>query len=220
MAGTGRVSERLAGAGWDFTCVDLSREMLQVLWRKAPGWEGSARAICADVCDLPLPTRFALVVIPFHSFAELTDGADQRRALAEIHRVLLPGGRCICTLHNPRVRTRSLTGIRELRGTFDLPSGGAVLELYVEASLDAVTRIAESVQTYRILDSGGEMASERVQKVRFALIERPEFEGMARAAGFRVDQLYGDYARAEFLPDESPHMIWILEKPAGGGVWR
>ena len=213
MAGTGRVSQSVAEVRGDLTCVDSSLRMLQVLKSKtAPT---AARVACADVRALPLRPRYALALIPFHSFAELIEREDQLRTLREIHRVLVPAGRFVCTLHNPAMRTQSLTGQSTLRGSFALPSGEGTVELWTEESFDAVTRVAESLQDCRIFDAAGELRSERVQKVRFALIERAELEEMAGAVGFRVVELYGDYERSQFSPRESPHMIWTLEKVGG-----
>ena len=101
--------------------------------------------VCADVCALPLQGPYGLVIIPFHSFAELTQADDRRATLQEIRRVLAPGGRFICTLHNPSVRTSTLDGDDSMLGTFQRFDAPGQLELWVRGTLDARARIAESV---------------------------------------------------------------------------
>ena len=49
--------------------------------------------------------------------------------------------------------------------------------------------------------------------MEFELIERGQFEAMALAAGFRVLELHGSYAREPFVPGSSPVQIWELERP-------
>jgi hypothetical protein len=41
---------------------------------------------------------------------------------------------------------------------------------------------------------------------------KDEFEALAKAAGFKVKALYGDYSYAEFSEDSSPFMIWLFER--------
>ena len=91
MAGTGRVSKHLANANPDLTCVDVSRQMVEVLMKKFVGAGRAPKAICADVRSLPLDCRFELALIPFNSFSELTSRRDREQTLAEINRVLCLG---------------------------------------------------------------------------------------------------------------------------------
>jgi hypothetical protein len=129
-------------------------------------------------------------------------------------------GRLVCTLHNPTVRERSLTGDVVTLGTFDLPSAGGSVEVSAQGTLDRRTGIAESAQTYRIRDARGKMRAQRMQTVRFSLIGYQDFGEMAHASGFVASDVYGDYERSPFDAERSPYMIWMLEKaaavPVGG----
>ena len=217
MAGTGRVSLAMAAAtGGTVTCVDRSAGMLCELQQKALG-ATSVRVICADVCDLPLRAGFDLVVIPFNSLAEVVTGVHQRRVIAEIWRVLEPGGLFICTLHNPRVRRRTLDGMPRVLGTFELPDATR-LEITMAGSVDAVGRIARSEQKYRRFDAEGAVVEEQAQIVRFALITRGELEAMANDQGFEVETLHGDYGRSGFDSEHSPFMIWRFRRCRRGAA--
>jgi hypothetical protein len=48
--------------------------------------------------------------------------------------------------------------------------------------------------------------------MNFVLPQREEFENLAKAAGFKVLALYGDYTYSPFEDEISPHMIWVLSK--------
>jgi len=212
MAGTGRVSCTIQRASQRLTCVDISLEMLRVLRRNLAGLVPAPLVVCADIRSLPLVAdRYELALIPFNSLAELITTEDQREALNEVRQVLRVGGHLICTLHNPALRVQSLDERRKLLGTYQLPEDRQ-LEVWVRGSVDRVTDVVCSVQTYRIYGSRGELEAEQTQEIRFALIARESFEGLAVDAGFRVVELLGDYDGSSFTPDVSPYMIWTMEK--------
>ncbi len=48
--------------------------------------------------------------------------------------------------------------------------------------------------------------------IRFALLQRTEFEALAEASGFQIRSFYGDYTYAPFQEETSPYMIWVLGK--------
>jgi SAM-dependent methyltransferase len=96
--GTGALAARLAGSGYDVTGVDPSDRMLEVMRRRAPGIEavhagGEALPFGDGAFDL------ALTVATLHHVA----APDAVRAvLAEMARVVRPGGHVLIWDHNPR----------------------------------------------------------------------------------------------------------------------
>lgn len=213
MCGTGRVSIPLAEAGVRLTCVDASAGMLARLREKLarrPTVARNVTVIETDVRRLTLDHQFDLIVLPFHSFGELTSPRDQQEALASVAGLLRAGGRFICPLHNPAIRRATLDGSLRLLGRFQL--NGGELHLWSVATYDANTHLADGVQLYEEYDSAGTMLRKRQLPLRFALIEHDQFEAMALAMGLRVVALYGDYAYAPFQPDTSPYQVWVLTK--------
>lgn len=209
MAGTGRLSLPLIEAGVALTCVDGSPGMLNVLSRKLTAQNLRAEILCADVCDLQLAPRFPLAILPFQSFMEIIGEARQRAALAAVFACLLPGGRFICTLHNPARRRAQVDGTLRLVGQFPLPAGTLVVSGCEQGGQPVVTRL----QFFEIFDPAGQLRDKRLLPMAFALIEKASFEAMAQDAGFQVIALYGRYDRAPFDPGQSAVMIWVLEKP-------
>ncbi len=208
MAGTGRLSLPLIEAGVKLTCVDSSEAMLEVLSRKLKQRGLHADIICADVCQLSLPARFELAILPFQAFMEIIGEADQRAALAAVFKCLAPGGRFICTLHNPAIRRRQVDGLLRLVGQFPTEGGPLVVSGFEQGGTPVVSR----QQFFEFFDSEGCLLEKRLLQMKFAFVEKDEFERMVQSAGFRVAQLYGSYDRAPFDPAHSPVMIWILEK--------
>jgi SAM-dependent methyltransferase len=213
MCGTGRVSLPLAGAGARLTCVDLSAEMLAVLSDKLKQHGLQANIVQADVCKLDVGRSFDLILIPFNSFGEIVTPQSQRQALQRIWQHLAPGGRFICTLHNPAVRARSVDGKLHLWGQHPLPGGRGKLLFWGLQEFDRPDKLVVKVlQFYEEYDSGGTLRAKRLLELHFSLIDREAFESQAAEAGFKVAALYGNYDRSAFDPDHSPFLIWELRK--------
>jgi len=212
MCGTGRVSLPLLKAGIDLTCVDSSGGMLDVFRGKLREGGLSTELIEADVCELCLDRRFDQIFIPFHSFAEIIDPAQQRQALRAIRAHLSPTGRFICTLHNPPVRLKSVTGRKRKLSDFALAGGPEVLSMSSVEHYDTASSEVTGTQFYEVRDSAGAVLSEMEVPLRFRLHTRESFEVLVTSEGFARLALYGDYVRAPFEPEKSPFIIWILRK--------
>lgn len=216
MSGTGRVSVSLAeSVSGSVTCIDRSLSMLRVLRRKTAD-QSHIRVVCADVCALPLRSGFDLVIVPFNSLAEVIERDDRRLLMAEVWRALIPGGRFVCTLHNPVVRLRTLDGRQRELGSFELPDGGR-LEVSVTGTVGTKSGVATSDQIFRRFNRKGKLLEERRQSVRFGMVARSEVELMAERQGFRMVELVGDYDGAEFDYENSPFMIWQFQRPEAEG---
>ncbi len=210
MAGTGRISIPLVEAGIELTCVDVSEAMLERLRAKLRARGLSAVVHRADIRDLDLRERFALAVIPFHSFSEIVEPDDAGRALGSAVRHLGAGGRLIVALHNPPVRLREVDGALRLTSSHVTDAGQLVVSGFER--FDPLTRIVTRAQFYELFDLKGQLESKRMLEMRFRLIWRPEFEELAREAGLEVEALYGDYNYADFDERSSPFMIWVLRR--------
>jgi SAM-dependent methyltransferase len=208
MAGTGRLSLPLLESGAKLTCVDSSNAMLEVLSRKLKQRGLHADIVCADVCRLDLSARFELAILPFQAFMEIVGEENQRAALAAVFKYLVPGGRFICTLHNPAVRRKQVDGLLRLVGHFPTESGALVVSGFEQGGNPVVSR----QQFFEFFDVDGRLREKRLLQMQFAFVEKDEFERMAQSAGFHVTQLYGNYDRAPFDPLRSPVMIWRFEK--------
>jgi SAM-dependent methyltransferase len=213
MAGTGRLSLPLVEAGADLTCVDRAAGMLAVLAKKLDDRGLRAEIHCCDVCSLRLPPRFGLAILPLNSFTEIVGDGRQRAALSAVFASLLPGGRFICTLHNPAVRRAEVDGTVRVMGRFPFEDGSLVVSASEHGGQPVVSRL----QFFEYFRADGSLAWSRLLPMEFELIERRAFEGMAVGAGFRPAELYGSWERVPFDPVASSQMIWVLEKPMTQG---
>ncbi len=213
MAGTGRLSLPLAKAGAKLTCVDISGSMLARLRTKLADGGLEAEVVEADVCQLALPGRsYGLALLPFQSFGELITLEAQQAALERVMAHLQPGGRFVCTMHNPSVRRAMVDGQLRLLGTFTLPEGRGTLLLWSLQQFLPDTSLVRASQFYEQYDLEGCLKNKHWLDVHFSLVNRSGFEVLAEASGFRVAALYGSYDRSPFHDETSPFMIWVLER--------
>ncbi len=205
-AGTGRVTAALLSGSEPVVALDLAPAMLQRLVARHAA--AGVRAVAGDVTRLPFSSgRFALVVIPFNSFGELTEPGDRAAALKETRRVLVPGGRAVVTLHDPVPRRRTLDGGTRRLGPFQL--GDRCLEVLVRGHL-VTEDLAESDQTYRVIEGRDHLLEERVLTLRFVLPDADALIAMAREAGLEVESLFGDYDESPYAPGCSPFILAVF----------
>jgi SAM-dependent methyltransferase len=96
--GTGVLAARLAAAGYAMTGVDPSAGMLDVMRARFP----ELTAVEASGTELPFAGDAFDLVLTVAALHHIADPADVRRTLAEMVRVLRPGGRIVVWDHNPR----------------------------------------------------------------------------------------------------------------------
>ncbi|UCG56378.1 MAG: class I SAM-dependent methyltransferase [Phycisphaerales bacterium] len=212
MSGTGRLSIPLIQAGVRLTCVDNCPDMLAILRAKLADKALSGRVHEMDVCNLSLTETYDLIILPFHSFAEIFPRNDQRRALAGIRRLLAEGGRFICTLHNPPVRLRSVNGELVQLGKHPLPDGKGTLSLSAVEHYDVANHIVKGTQFYEVYDTDGTACFKDSVDVQFYLHEKDEFQELVQSEGLDTLNLHGDYSHSAFDENNSAFMIWILGK--------
>lgn len=216
MSGTGRLSVPLLAAGVDLTCLDSSPEMLAVLRRKLIQEELAAMVIEQDVTQLDLSAQYDLVFIPFQSFEELSDPDSQRAALDSIRGLLSPGGRFICTLHNPTISLQEMTKGPRIVARSDFEGDELILKM--DVVYDGESGVVEGTQTLLRQNASHKEVWRRILSLRYVLIEEKTFRRLAKDAEFVVEHLYGDYDRSPFESSSSPLMIWVLRQASAAAT--
>ncbi len=210
-AGTGRATAALrAATAHPIVALDLAPAMLARLVARFGCGSPAVRAIAGDLTALPFAgDRFDLVAIPFNSFGEVIEAHRRAAALRELRRVLAPSGRAIVTVHNPARRRRTLDGSVHRLGPFD--AGQTRLEVLVRGRL-LRSDLAESEQTYRVLDAADRVLEERRASLRFVLTDAVSLAGMAEVAGLEVAALFGDFDESPYAPAKSPFIVAVLRR--------
>jgi SAM-dependent methyltransferase len=183
--GFGRHSPPLAAAGYHVVGVDRARALLDEAQRRAGG-ERWPKLVRADYRELPFADEsFDAAVNLFSSLGYLGDEQDTR-ALAEIGRVLRPGGRLVIEImHRDLLVTRFQDTDWHMLG-----EGRLLLE---QRTFDPALGLAQTTQT--LIDAAGERDS-RTFSLR--VYTATELLGMLERAGFAEARCHGDLAGAPF----------------------
>ena len=103
------VTPELAGLGESLVAVDRNRTMIEHVW---PGDGESRRALQGDWCALPFPAQRFSAALGDGSANCLAYPEDYRRLLAELARVLRPGGRLVLRVYTSPERPEAVERLR------------------------------------------------------------------------------------------------------------
>jgi ubiquinone/menaquinone biosynthesis C-methylase UbiE len=183
--GFGRHAVPLAEAGYRVTGVDRSSVLLAEAARRAGGAR-RPKFVQADYRELPLGDETADAAVNlFSSLGYLGDEEDVR-VLAEIRRVLRPGGRLVVeTMHRDWLVTHFRESDWQLLG-----AGRLLLE---RRTFDPASGVAQTTET--LIDANGERDS-RSFSVR--VYTATELVAMLRRAGFEEARCHGDLEGGPF----------------------
>jgi ubiquinone/menaquinone biosynthesis C-methylase UbiE len=186
--GFGRHAVPLARAGFRVTGVDRSGVLLDEARRRADG-QAWPQLVAADYRELPFPDESFDGAINLYTSLGYLGDAEDTKVLAEVARVLRPGGRLVIeTMHRDLlVRTFAEHGWTRV---------GAGRLLIEQRSFDPVGGITQTTQT--LIEGGGERES-RTFEAR--IYTATELVSMLRAAGFAKATCHGDLQGAPFTTD-------------------
>ncbi len=214
--GTGRVALRLAQSGADVVGLDLSPHMIEAARRKTAGL-GHVRWVQGDMRSFDLEERFALALIPGHSFQNLNTPQDQLACLECIKRHLRPDG--VLVLHLDHMNIENMIwlgglcgekgGVLQAAEQFRDPQTGRAVRPSRAWTYEPSTQTATVRTVWEELDAGGQAVA-RIERdpIRLHCVFRFEMEHLLARAGLAAEAVYGDFYRHE-LQDDSPGMIWV-----------
>lgn len=206
--GTGIFLLPLLEAGYDMYGLDISAAMLATLKKKAAalGITGiDARLSLQNMEDFAYTQRFAAVIIPTNSFANLATQEAQIAALRRIHNHLVPGGRLLLDLRHP--------GLRSLVEDPDVVEGSWYTWTHPETGLPIRQRLVGRTDFDNQLVIDQCFIEYEGQQEDFRMsgrwVNKEEFQLLLRLAGFSSWQSFGD-------PDGGP---LVLGKESISSYW-
>jgi SAM-dependent methyltransferase len=209
--GTGRILLPIARAGCAITGVDGSEQMLARCRAKVAAEPATVRSRVTlrrgDMRDLDLGATFPLIVAPFRVVQHLTTIDDQLRFLTAVARHLAPQGRFIFDVFNPRFDMLvSADGVeREDTPEQPLPDGRTFRRAYRIARVRWVEQVSESELIYYV------DGKRFVQAFEMRWFLAAELRHLLARAGFRVRDMYGDFARGPVV-DGCPEIIVVAQR--------
>jgi SAM-dependent methyltransferase len=215
--GTGRILLPIARAGCTIVGVDNSRQMLARCRSKLATEPAEVRQRVSlhqhDVRDFDLGASYALAIAPFRMFQQLPLIDDQLRFLAAAHRHLQPGGRLVFDVFNPNFAMLTGANGQEKEDTPEqsLPDGRVFRRTYRIALVRWMEQTTDSELIYYVSPRPGAPAERFVQAFEMRWYLRAELEHLLARSGFRVREVYGDFARGA-LRDGAPEQVVIAER--------
>ena len=209
--GTGRISLPIARAGCTIRGLDSSEQMIERLRDKLVAETEPVQSRVSldlrDMLEFSLGETFQLVIAPFRVVQHLTTVDEQLSFLANVARHLEPGGRFIFDVFNPRFAV--LVGAdgseREDTAETRLPDGRTFRRSYRIARVRWVDQVSESELIYYV------DGTRYVQAFEMRWFLPAELQHLLVRAGFRVRQVYGDFARGP-LVDGAPEQVVVADR--------
>ena len=114
--GTGRHLLHFARRGFEVTGVDLSEHMIAIAREKLAAEGLTARIVRTNFCDLEElnDESFDHAICMFSTLGMVRQRCNRSKALAEVHRVLVPGGTFVMHAHNRMHNLWNPEGLRRL----------------------------------------------------------------------------------------------------------
>lgn len=222
--GTGRVSLPLARAGVTLVGVDRSAAMLTLARRRVARGRlhRHLQLVQADIRYLPFPSSasqrppisrgrsaFAMVMAPYGILQSLLSERDLARTLAEIHRVLQPGGtfglELVADLPSWEEYSRR-TSLKGWRGR----RGGTHLTLVESVRQDRLRH--RTIFDQEFTERRGRLARVHRFSLAFRTLSVPQMTRRLERAGFEVSALLGDYRGGQW-DDRADVWIILARKP-------
>ncbi len=200
--GWGRHALPLARMGYPVVALDGCRWFLERLRADAARLGGpQPLAVRGDMRQLPLADRSVAAAVQLYtSFGYGTDPEDDRRALVELARVLLPGGLYLLDLINWSLARRAFDGrFEEQYEGFDLVEEGRI-----EPGSELL-RMKRSILWH-------DDRPTHTYQFEIRMFDRPRLTRLLEAAGLAVREVWGEFDGRPYDSDRSYRMIMLCGK--------
>ena len=190
--GTGRVALPLVARGIEVHGIDASEAMVSKL-RRRPGAE-SINVTMGNFADVQVAGEFRLIFVVFNTFFGLVTQEEQVRCFQNVAARLGPGGTFVIEVFVPDMSR--FQGGQELR-TREVTTERVSLQASLHDSL------SQRVKSQYIVFRNNQVNSYPVE-IRYCWPS--ELDLMARLAGLRLRDRWGNWARGEFNATSEKHI--------------
>ena len=194
--GSGRHADAFIDLGFDVTAFDLSPNLLKEAKKRV---KLAGRLARADMRALPFSRSFDLVLNLFTSFGYFPEDEENERALMEMTRVLVPGGRLVLDHMNSTNVVQSL-----------VKEDSKILNGYKVCQ----RRQIQGNRIVKEIDISTEKGKEMHLCENVRLYTPEEIQSLFQRQGLVDVKLYGAF-NGETLKRESQRMIAVASKTRG-----
>ncbi|HIJ90638.1 MAG: class I SAM-dependent methyltransferase [Desulfobulbaceae bacterium] len=211
--GTGRVSQALAADGHHLTGIDLSFPMLAAASLAAR--TSTPHYACMDMTSLAFRTTFAAIIAPYNTLNLLTDPKDLRACLSQVRHLLAEDGVLLLQLYIPDQELRELDGKKRFQfQLFNCPDGSTLIKEILKNTMPQ-SCLVEITERYRLRfrkDQANEDWEYTYQILGYGF---EQWREIFADQGFYLEQAYGDFAFAPFVPSRHTTLLLVARKGSG-----
>jgi SAM-dependent methyltransferase len=203
--GNGRILLKLLQEGIDISGVDLSKNQIAMLKKKAQALGLSPDVRAGDMRDFRIERKFRLIILPYRSFLHLRSDDERRQALLNFKRHLAPGGRLILHTYNPSREDRQMGGGYHLIDSeaYSMPDGTPyTLDWFLDYDR------ARNAGHYRIVLKENGRAHGYEMDLSFVPVRK--MRAMLKKCGYRNIRLYCGFDYG-FFEAGCSEAIWIAD---------
>jgi len=205
--GTGRLLGPLAQAGFEVTGVDNSKAMLERARLRLQNLGTQATLVEQRLERLELDGRFRTIILGLDSFGLLLSREDQLRALRAAKAHATHDGRLILDVSNGNLRGSGEMPEELLHDlTLPDPDTGRPITKFVLRRPRPAEQLDELIFFYDEQDERGYLRRSTVE-LRLRWFTRFELELLLQTAGWRVEELYGNYDLEPYGPQSERLLI-------------
>ncbi|TDI62691.1 MAG: class I SAM-dependent methyltransferase [Alphaproteobacteria bacterium] len=212
-AGTGRVTWVLAEEGTEMVGLDLSINMLAVAESRRsqhpPDVASRVEFIEADMTDFDLGRQFPLIIVPACAFQHLVTPEEQFAALTCFRRHLVPGGKLVLHLFDPKLEMCIPDGPRSERieEATDPQTGHLIRRSIIGRELDPMRQRFEEKIRIEVFDDTGKIVQTEETSWALRWTLRQEMRYLLERTGFEVEAEYSDFSYSP--PAYGKKQVWV-----------
>jgi SAM-dependent methyltransferase len=216
-SGTGRILLPIARAGSTIVGIDPSSGMLARCRAKLAAEPADVRARVTlrqlDAREADLGNTFQFVIAPGRVFQHIVTINEQLRFLEAVRHHIAPRGRFVFDVFNPIFGKLVSFDGKEEEDTPEqsLPDGRTMRRSSRVIRVRWMEQVCEVELIYYVAPRRGAPPARHVQAFDMRWYLAAELQHLLARAGFRVREMYGDFARGPLL-DPSLEIIVIAER--------
>ncbi|MEA1885988.1 MAG: class I SAM-dependent methyltransferase [Bacteroidota bacterium] len=210
--GTGRLFMNAIEDGADIYGIDISESMLDILFSKLDKKQAH-RVSLQGIVDFSFDFKFDLVIAPFRVVMHLLEKEEQIRALNNVYKHLVPGGRFVFDtfVPDPAILHHGIDKQKDFDEEYE---PGKKLRRIVSSMPDLVNQVLNIL--FRLeWEEDDEMRTEE-WRVPLRFFFRYELEHLIERSNFEEYEIIGDYEGHQ-LDKESKEFIVICKKTHPNG---
>ena len=211
-SGSGHISLELAREGYDVTCIEIQRDMIQLHKKKLDDeTRSNTEIILGDMCSFELEKKFDLIIAPDNVISYLSSPLDFLEMLLSVKNHLSNKGVFIIEATKPNEeKMKSIHGVENIH-YYTIPRNGHKVE---ERTIPTYNFETQKAYISKVIS---EFENKKIKRrVEYKSEEKfwfeNQIENMVKEVGLSAILKSGQLGNIEPINDRSEHMVFYIKK--------